>query len=238
MRVPAHRRVMAGIRHPHLAFRRLRGKHPVDIELDEIAEHLHTEAPRVLEAGAYDGVDTIRFARRWPQGHVYSFEPVPSLFAGVQEQVGGFQNVTLFREALVGDPTLSEVELHVGMGETQNASASILRPTEHLSIFPDVDLSGSASAPAVTLDAWAQREGVSRVDMLWLDLQGAELMVLKQGVRVLQGVQAAHLEVSTRPLYEGAAVWSDIRGFMRAQGFREAIARVPLITGNVLYVRA
>lgn len=237
MKVPFHRKVMAGVRHPNLAVRRLQGKHPVDIDLAEISRFMHTSAPVVVEAGAFDGFDTERFAREWPGGHVHAFEPVPSLFSGVQKRVGALANVSLYREALVGDPTASDVELHVGSGSAGNASSSILAPTEHLDIFPDVDLSGSVVVPATTLDVWANRERVERVDLLWLDLQGAELMVLGQGQKMLGRVHIAHLEVTTRPLYEGAATWPDVRAFMLSHGFREAIARVPLLTGNVLYVR-
>ena len=237
MRVPFHQKMAAGLLHPRLAVRRLRGKDPVDIDLSEISRFMGSGTPVVVEAGAYDGVDTERFAREWPQGQVFAFEPVPSLFADVRNRVGSLKNVTLYQLALVGDPTVSSVELHVGGGGGGNASSSILAPTEVLEVFPEVDLSGSIVAPATTLDAWAEREGVEDVDLLWLDLQGAELMVLGQGERLLGRVQVAHLEVTTRPLYEGAATWSDVRAFMLSRGFREAIARVPLLTGNVLYVR-
>lgn len=237
MKVPLHQKLGAGVRHPKMALRRLQGKSPADIDMPELARYVATEKAVVVEAGAFDGADTRRFALQWPKGHVHAFEPVPALMAKVRDRVADLENVSLYPEALSGDPHLEQVELHVGAPGQENASASILAPTEHLSVFPDVDLSSIVTAPAVTLDEWAAREGVDHVDLLWLDLQGAELQVLRQAEALLPRVRTAHLEVVTKPLYDGGATWDQVREFMTSRGFREVIARVPLLTGNVLYAR-
>ena len=156
----------------------------------------------------------------------------------VRETTRDCANVRLHQLALVGDASTEHVDLHVAAFGEPNASSSILQPGDHLSIFPEVDLAGSITVPATTLDAWAASEGISQIDLLWLDLQGAELLVLEQGRQALRSTKVVHLEVSRRPLYTGSATWPQVRRFMRAEGFGQVLARVPVVMGNALFVRS
>lgn len=238
MRAKKSELIIAGLRSPRLALRYLRGLSPSEIGLDEIAKFLDSPSPVIVEAGAFDGVDTLRFAQRWPAGVVHAFEPVAELMVRVREKTKDCPNVRLHELALVGDPSVDRTTLHVAASGEPNASSSILAPGDHLSVFPDVDLAGSVTVPATTLDAWAESQAVTAVDLLWLDLQGAELMVLGQGEHILRSTRVVHLEVSRRPLYEGSATWDAVRSFMQEHGFRQVLARVPFVMGNALFVRS
>lgn len=238
MRARRSELLIAGLRSPRLAVRYLRGQSPSEITLDEIARYLASTSPTIIEAGAFDGVDTLRFASRWPGGTVHAFEPVPELMVRVVAATKDCSNVHLHGLALVGDDSVDHVDLHVAQSGEPNASSSILEPGDHLSVFPEVDLAGSVTVPATTLDAWADSEGIPSVDLLWLDLQGAELIVLSRGKNLLRSTRVVHLEVSRRPLYEGSATWPEVRGFMEAQGFQQVLARVPVVMGNALFIRS
>jgi hypothetical protein len=76
--------------------------------------------------------------------------------------------------------------------------------------------------------------------MLWLDMQGAELEMLKASVEVLAEVRVIHTEVSTRCDYDGAGVYSDLRAFLEAHGFMVEVEAIPAgwSTGNVLFSKA
>src|SRR4051812_2352164 len=52
--------------------------------------------PVLVEAGAHIGVDTLKFSQLWPQGHIHAFEPVPAIFAELQQRVAGCGNVTCY----------------------------------------------------------------------------------------------------------------------------------------------
>jgi FkbM family methyltransferase len=57
------------------------------------------------------------------------------------------------------------------------------------------------------------------VHLLKIDVQGAELMVLKGAVETLKRTQKIWIEVSFRPLYSGSPVFNDIYSFMLDHGF-------------------
>jgi FkbM family methyltransferase len=60
---------------------------------------------------------------------------------------------------------------------------------------------------------------VSGCDWLLLDVQGAELDVLRGAERLLGDVLVVETEVEFLPLYEGQPMFGDVDGFLRARGF-------------------
>jgi FkbM family methyltransferase len=70
-----------------------------------------------------------------------------------------------------------------------------------------------------TLAAWAEGQGVSDIDFIKLDVQGAELDVLRGAGSLLRQAVGMEVEVEFVPLYEGQPLFADIDGFARDQGF-------------------
>jgi FkbM family methyltransferase len=107
---------------------------------------------------------------------------------------------------------------------------------------------------ATTLDAVAKAEQL-RPDCLKIDVQGAELDILRGGTSVLATTKMVELEVEFNPQYRGQPLFADIDQFMRQQGFvllglrrtfwrrhsalaDRAIRGGQLVHGDVLYYNA
>lgn len=71
-----------------------------------------------------------------------------------------------------------------------------------------------------TLDGLLKASGWSEpIDLLKIDVQGAELLVLNGATDCLKCTRLIWTEVSFRELYEGSAVFSEIYQFMEGHGF-------------------
>lgn len=62
-------------------------------------------------------------------------------------------------------------------------------------------------------------EGLPLIDFLKMDIQGAELTVLKNGIEKLQNCLAIQVEVSYICLYENQPTFGDVDVWMRTQGY-------------------
>lgn len=60
---------------------------------------------------------------------------------------------------------------------------------------------------------------VPAMDFLKIDVQGAELDVMKGAVRLLRDCVAIHIEVEFLPLYRNQPLFGDVDAFLRGQGF-------------------
>ncbi len=70
-----------------------------------------------------------------------------------------------------------------------------------------------------TLDKWAETNKTACIDFIKLDVQGAELDILRGGANSLQQVLGIEAEVEFVPMYEGQPLFADVDGFVRGQGF-------------------
>lgn len=226
---------LGAVRRPDLVLRYLKGKMPSEYDLHEVARYVGANAPVVVEAGAYDGTDTRRFAKEWPQGTVYAFEPLPRLAALVRENTHDLANV-IFSEVALGTSRDTSVTLNTFDDLSEpHGSSSILVPDDHLRIAPQIHFGKEISVPAVTLDSWHDSVGSPAIDLLWLDLQGAELAVLEHGSRLLRHTSVIHIEVSRKPLYKNAPTFRDVREFLKDFGFQLATVRIPVRSGNAIF---
>ncbi|HMQ30106.1 MAG TPA: FkbM family methyltransferase [Chloroflexaceae bacterium] len=204
------------------------------ISKESLAQHLPGD-PVIVEAGAHIGVDTVEMARRWNNGFVHAFEPLPHLYTELQKRTRKLNNVATYPLAL-GDYD-GKARFFVSSGAS-DASSSLLEPKEHLVDHGDVAFKQQIEVIVTTLDNWAARCDVSRIDLLWLDMQGFELSALKAARRLLPTVRAIHIEVFLKESYSNVPLYPEVRDWLAAQGFRVEREELPWPdSGNVLFVR-
>lgn len=135
----------------------------------------------VLDVGANIGYMTLVLAALCPEGRVHAFEPFPANFALLSET----------RE----DNALGNVRLHkVGLTDREGEAFIVSASPEGgnaLIYYPDMDralLDGAGfSAPVgmTTLDGWAERQGLDRLDLIKVDIEGSEPRFLAGAKRTL-----------------------------------------------------
>jgi FkbM family methyltransferase len=170
--------------------------------------------PIVLEAGAHRGEDTAKFAA--VAGHVHAFEPVATLFDSLDHIARRHENVTAYQLALGGANGVQKMWLASGRHQ---ASSSLLTPTGHRMVFPEIAFKKTVSVRVMTLRSWAEMENVERLDGAWLDMQGVELAMLKAAGPILNTVTGIVLEVSLTELYEGMPLWPEVREWLEEREF-------------------
>jgi FkbM family methyltransferase len=235
-RTPASalKRVSDLIARARKAPKRAAGEDPRAIPLVTIAGHLPPD-PVIVEAGAHVGRDTVRMAHLWPGGRIHAFEPLPKVFDMLRRNTRGLPNVLTYRLAL--GPASGTAALYVS-GGSSDGSSSLLPPKKHLDYHPEVSFEERLDVETITLDDWAARESIPRVDLLWLDLQGIEPLVLRSGERTLAGASAVHTEVNLVENYEGAILYGELRSWLAERGFEVAAEDLRWEDGgDVLFLR-
>ncbi len=172
--------------------------------------------PIIVEAGAHKGRDTIHMVKLWPQAKLYAFEPVPALFHILSQSVKELSGVTCYQLAL--SDSVGRAPLYVSSGRS-DAASSLLRPKKYLLDNPQVTFNESIMVDAITLDVWAQDEGIQAVDFLWLDLQGHEMAMLQASPNILKTVKAIHTEVNCEHRFENNPLYSEFVHWLQDQNF-------------------
>ncbi|MCH9001961.1 MAG: FkbM family methyltransferase, partial [Planctomycetes bacterium] len=101
---------------------------------------------------------------------------------------------------------------------------------------------GTEIVDICTLDQWCRDSEVDprRVDLLKLDVQGAELQALYGAKELLNSVRLIYLEVSFVPLYKDCPLHAEIDSFLKECGFRQHgiyPSDQPHHWGDALYIK-
>lgn len=188
----------------------------------------------IVDAGAHVGADTREFSALLPRGRVLAFEPAPDLYALLRTNTAGIANVQVEPLGLSDQP--GRVKLHISSGSS-DAASSLLPPKEILAFHPGNRFERAVEVEVVRLDEWLTAQGIAMVDMLWLDLQGYELAVLRSMATWLPAVSFLFIEVSLTEVYEGVPLYPEVRAFLAAQNFDVVFEQLPWPdAGNVLAV--
>lgn len=181
------------------------------------------DAPlRLVIVGAYLGLEIDRFLRRYPNAEILAFEPNPRTFENLQKKFASERRVQCYRYAvsdrngtleffennLPGTGSLLPIDTAGGhAGSNQSAEQYGIRQVEKFAV------------ECIRLDEFEPLKN-KPVDLLWCDVQGAELTVLHGAKRVLANCSALFLEVWCHAtLYQGQARLIDLEGFLAGQGF-------------------
>jgi FkbM family methyltransferase len=92
---------------------------------------------------------------------------------------------------------------------------------ERFSGLPElVNLDFTVELETTTLDDFCQEEGIKTIDFLQIDVQGADLLVLQGGAKVLErSVLAVQIEVEFSELYTNQPLFADVDSYLRAKDF-------------------
>ena len=139
-----------------------------------------------LDVGANIGLYSLALASVASRGKVYAFEPSPATFDYLRRNVedNGLANVESFKLA-VGDQAEGTVHFH----DIPFFSAGSFAAEDGSFLTSEVLGSNYFEAPATTLDAFVAENGIDRVDLIKIDVEGAELSVLEGATETLSSMQ-------------------------------------------------
>ena len=141
---------------------------------------LHGNGPAlIVDTGANVGFSTLFFSQRFPFARIIAIEPDPGNFAALEQNVAGIATVTTMRAALWWrrEPLASH---DPGIGEWG------------YQVRPGTD----SAIPVVTLEELTAAE--QRVDLLKLDIEGAELELFSHASGWIDRVDAIAVELHER----------------------------------------
>ena len=166
----------------------------------------------VVDVGAHYGEFALFAARRFPAAAIYCVEPLAEAQAKLRGLVPRAEVIPYAAAATAGRRTL-----HVSRA---SAASSLLPLTRTLAAaFPGTEEAEVREIDARPLDELVDLDALAPPALLKVDVQGAELDVLRGAERLLAFVDEALVECSFVELYEGQALAADVIDFLRARGF-------------------
>lgn len=180
-----------------------------------IKRHL-PEDGTFLDIGANIGSFTLVGARVAKRGRVHSFEPSDHHFRRLSHNVAlnGFGNVTLNKLGLSDQPGSATLFLPSVSGQMNNSGAASL----YAASAPGAQVTEEVAL--VTLDDYVRDHGISRIDLIKIDIEGAEFIALRGARATLEKFRPIVLmEMDKDSMQRACCKAEDILEFWRALGY-------------------
>ena len=173
-----------------------------------------------IDVGAHHGETTLQWAIANPGLKVYALEPNLSAAAALLDRAPNYFVVPM---AVAESDGVAEFHINA-----LDAASSLLPLNEAATRTwiggKGLRVTSVVTVPTVRLDTFMDLIGVSSVDFLKIDAQGADFSVLRSAGSRLRNINKITLEADVTPtrLYEGSAGRDEIIAYLDQQGFRLA----------------
>lgn len=194
-----------------------------------------SSTPIIIEAGVCDGLDTEFFAKSFPDGKIYGFEPIPELFDQAVHRNKRYSNVFLEQVALGEKTETNKFYISDRYGKKWGSS-SILKPKKHIEVHKEITFKEESFIQVINLDEWAITNRINQVDLMWLDLQGLEPIIIKSSPNTVSKTKFIYSEVSLIETYENVILYDEFKHYMETINFKVIFEDLPWEDmGNVLF---
>jgi FkbM family methyltransferase len=201
----------------------------------------------IFDIGACEAEDSIRYSNLFPNAVVYAFEPLPTNFQKCLSNIQKYkkENIKIYNLAFAN--LKGESNFYVSSGRPEgtemenwdygNKSSSILPPNIENQNHKWLKFEEQIVINTDKMSNFCLANKIESIDFIHMDVQGAELEVLKGAEKLIDNIKAIWLEVESVQLYENQPIKEDIENFMKLNGFVKLLDTVGNVSGDQLYIK-
>jgi FkbM family methyltransferase len=189
----------------------------------------------VFHIGGHRGDEAGKYKEQGAQTVVF-VEAIPEIFKALEQNLLPYPDFFAVC-AVCSDVTGAEVDFHVSSND--GGSSSLLGLGNLPKFYPRIHYVETLRLKTTTADDLrAARFKDIHFDTLVLDVQGAELYVLRGATTLLEQAKSLCIEVSEDELYEGGCTLEEVMAYVRQFGFRLRHVQInSKLWGDALFVR-
>ena len=192
-------------------------EHLIGIQIYRASQHGHHvctdikkcghEIAFVFDVGANVGQSALRFEAIFPKAKIYCFEPVKKTFEMLKKNLTKFGKISCYRVAF-GSCACEKTIYLTGQSRTN----SLIEPNK---------ICGNETVNVCTIDEFAVKNQIKRIDFLKIDTEGFDLEVLKGAQKMLSSEQIGFILVESgfHPGDKRHVLFDDIRSYLLPMGY-------------------
>jgi FkbM family methyltransferase len=200
----------------------------------------------IFDIGSCEGEDSIKYSRLFPRATIYAVEALPSNLPLLQATLDQYSNGNIQIIPIALSDHKGTATFHVSSGHPEylpvtdwdygNKSSSLLPPDQTLVHHPWLKFEQTITVETNTLQRVCADRNIAQIDFMHIDVQGAELQVLRGAGDLLKRVKLIWMEVEAVPLYQSQPLKTDVEAFMQGYGFTKLKDTVNEVAGDQLYI--
>jgi FkbM family methyltransferase len=177
------------------------------IEIDSIIKKYNMNVSGVIHIGAHYGEEVPNYVKVGIE-NIVLFEPLKENFEVLKKNILPYCNFNIKKyQVALGNKNTS---IAMNLSSNNLESSSILKPKQHLNLYPDITFDRTEEVELQKLDDY----NCKNYNFINMDVQGYELEVLKGAKDTLNHINYVYCEVNRDEIYEGNAYIEDIDQYL------------------------
>jgi FkbM family methyltransferase len=173
----------------------------------------------VFDLGANRGNTVQRYRDLFPSTLIHAFEPIPQLAAGLRGRFASDPRVFIHECAISASESSVLFNVNAGIDTSSLlGAADDAMPASYRHI---INTASRISVDTRTLDGFCSRKDIDVIDILKMDIQGAELYALQGATALLEQrrIRLIYAELFLQPFYEAQPLFGDVAAFLGRYGY-------------------
>lgn len=168
----------------------------------------------VFDIGANVGQSSRLYLVKFPNAHIYCFEPVSDTFRRLQDKLQSNERVDCYRLAFGSSKSTGRMVLQ----GSSNKMFFLLDPSKESPANNNVP---TESVDIDTVDGFCHTNGIDRINFLKIDTEGGDLDVLKGAVNMLaeQKIDFVQVEAGMNPSNRRHVPLESLKEFLESQRY-------------------
>jgi len=178
----------------------------------------------IFDIGSRDCLQSIEFYKEFPNSIIYAFECNPNTLDICKKNIEPYSDRIILIEGAVCDYDgyikfypINQSKTRTTWIDGNPGASSIFKSNGNYTI--ETYVQDEIITKCHRLDTIMDNYGIVNVDIIWMDLQGAELLALKGLGDHLENVKYINTEVSYKEMYSGQVMFDELNNYILSKGF-------------------
>lgn len=178
----------------------------------------------IFDVGSLHCLESVEFSKRFTDAKIYAFEANKDSYKECLKNTEDIDRITVTNKCINDyDGTCKFYPINTGKTITTwfdgNRGASSLFKANGAVDHIEKYVQDEIDAECIRLESFCKEHIIKKIDVIWMDLQGAELLALKGLGSILDTVQVIQTELEMNPMYENQCLFNDVDAFLTKKGF-------------------
>lgn len=177
----------------------------------------------IVEVGARDCAETLDFYNLVRPKKIYTFECNPATLPICRKRIKGIKSIHLIEKAVCNKNgkikfyPIDQKKTRTTWKDGNPGASSLFKASEKYPIEKYVQK--EIEVVAIRLESFMRLNKINEIDLLWMDIQGAELLAIRGLGNKIRNVKFIYTEVEFFEIYKNQPLFKDVKGFLENSGF-------------------